>query len=1859
MFIKQLSYALAILGAVAALCQPRAVAGAPGDVNVVASFNYQALITDGSGNPIVNATNLTFEFQIYSPTQCLLYDEIQPGISSDSTGLVSLNVGSMTTGPTATKRGPADPGFTMSNIIANNPNTTFPVSPYCSSPYTPAAGDARLLRVIVTESAGTPITLSPDVVLGSVPQAYVADTLQGLGPADFVQVTGSGANSVSQNNVAALVGGTDISGLNLHNHDSHNDGRYARLGVNNNFTGNLDTMGDVGIGTTSPQAPLDIEESAPSLRIGGTGNSGNTLSLDFYGNNEATNTASIKSVDNSDTLSFWTGGVQAMSVGSSQQVTFSSSVSVGTTLGLGQYPSDAGLFAYLSTHPGLEGTMWENSTAHALRYWDGNAIQTIANTNGVVASVSVTAPIMNTGSPTAPNIAITQANTAQGGYLSSTDWNTFNNKQNALTYVPVNKAGDTMTGTLNLPSNGLIAGASQLVVNGGNVGIGTTAPSSQLQVVAATATTTGQIIQGAASQSNDLTDWENNTGTVLSYIDSSGVFHGNGAGLTNISGSSQWTTSGSNIYNSNPGNVGIGTTTPNAPLDVNGAIYVKGQLAIWEDTNANTAVGATSLGNAGPTGNNNTAVGQAALGGNTGSSNVAVGADTLLAMSGGTGNIAIGYATMDSNGSGSFNTAIGYLAGEGGNINGFGNIMIGNQIGQGATLSGSNNILIGTNNSVLTPLPTTNNFLNMGNLIFATGMTGSLASPAGNVGIGTAAPGAKLDVNGALRLDGATSGYLAFQAPANVGTPVTWTLPNGDGVGGQILSTNGAGTLSWINPSGGSVTSVTATAPLTSSGGAAPNIAITQAGTAQGGYLSSTDWNTFSGKVSRTGDSMTGPLTNNSNSGSTALVIAQSGTGYAATFTGGNVGIGTTTPSALLHVVAPTAGTTGAIVQGAAGQANDLTDWENSAGAVLSYVDSSGGFHGNGAGLTGIAGSLSGLTATDILFATGATNVGQDANFTYSSAAHALGIGTGGTPTNAAHFEVDYKGGDSAPTAYFGSPNAGNNQTAVMGVSNNGTGVNGLSTSGTGVEGISTNGDGIFGGSNASVSGFFESTSVTNNAPTLVTQQNLSATGDLFEAQNSTGTSLVNITSNGNVGIGTVTPGALLHVLTPTSATKGTIVQGASGQTADLMDWENNAGTVLSFIGADGKFHGDGSSLANLPPGPWSTIGPNIYNSNAGNVGIGTTSPAGILDVEGAGAAVFDNSGGVGIGTTNPNNATLNIVSSTPDGILLSGTEGVGLMVTSAGNAGVEATGNSYGVWGYVNSAGGRGVFGDATGSGYGIYGTSSSGTSGFFQTTGGGTSSPTLVVQAGAGQTGDLTDWDNLSGTPIMYVDNGGNLNMDGNYVHNVANPAAAGDAVNKAYVNAAIGSANYLPLAGGTLTGTLTLPAINDSGVLSSGSVSTGAINSSGTLSIAAGGVPAMNITPSSSGNTVAVGNQFAINASGNVGIGTTAPAGLLDVEGAGNVIFNSGNVGIGTSNPAYLLDIENPNAATSMRVANTLNSGSPTALKVVTSGNNAEGITVAPTGTNSIGLYVDAIGGTSTGVYSQATQFGVEGVANTNSSVGVFGMDTNTFGYGVQGENMAANGVAIYGQAGSGQAVDGQAASGVAIYGQSTSGISAEFQGGVNNPSPTLDILGNTGQTGALIALNTDGANAYMLNAAGNATNVVINPNGYVGIDNGSPAAYLELGPSTGAVPSLVVDSGTLLVSAKAGAIEFDGADFYVTDANLNRRSIAGLYVGTSTANYTGSAISGYANGTGACNSRYTNAHMCTAEEMVRSATLGSAMPSGAWYSTGVAVSGSASADCQGWTQTAGLNAMTWESSYGMAVSCAASYPIACCK
>jgi hypothetical protein len=79
----------------------------------------------------------------------------------------------------------------------------------------------------------------------------------------------------------------------------------------------------------------------------------------------------------------------------------------------------------------------------------------------------------------------------------------------------------------------------------------------------------------------------------------------------------------------------------------------------------------------------------------------------------------------------------------------------------------------------------------------------------------------------------------------NVSTNTTTLNFTGAGVTASLTS---PGVVEVNVPGGGGVTSVTGTAPIASSGGATPDISITQADSTTDGYLSSADWNTFDGK---------------------------------------------------------------------------------------------------------------------------------------------------------------------------------------------------------------------------------------------------------------------------------------------------------------------------------------------------------------------------------------------------------------------------------------------------------------------------------------------------------------------------------------------------------------------------------------------------------------------------------------------------------------------------------------------------------------------------------------------------------------------------------------------------------------------------------------------------------------------------------------------------------------------------------------------------------------------------------------------------------------------------------------------------
>ena len=142
----------------------------------------------------------------------------------------------------------------------------------------------------------------------------------------------------------------------------------------------------------------------------------------------------------------------------------------------------------------------------------------------------------------------------------------------------VSKAGDTMTGALTLPSNGLVAGTNQLVVSGGNVGIGTAAPAATMHLYKTTddssvyeisrftafnSSATSLRIQGGSSNTNlslrqvSLDSYRTDT---------------NAAPILFTQTTNSGTTEQMRIAAS--GNVGIGASAPNNKLDVAGSLAI-------------------------------------------------------------------------------------------------------------------------------------------------------------------------------------------------------------------------------------------------------------------------------------------------------------------------------------------------------------------------------------------------------------------------------------------------------------------------------------------------------------------------------------------------------------------------------------------------------------------------------------------------------------------------------------------------------------------------------------------------------------------------------------------------------------------------------------------------------------------------------------------------------------------------------------------------------------------------------------------------------------------------------------------------------------------------------------------------------------------------------------------------------------------------------------------------------------------------------------------------------------------------------------------------------------------------------------
>lgn len=276
------------------------------------------------------------------------------------------------------------------------------------------------------------------------------------------------------------------------------------------------------------------------------------------------------------------GGISLTSLSGSAPITYNSSTgAIGITQASG------------STNGFLSSTDWTtfNSKQNAL---------TLGNVTEAVSNVLMFPDGQNGKTIGNLSIQVVQAGSTTNGYLSTTDWNTFNNKQNAITLTTTGTSGAATfsSGTLNIPqyqavltnpvtgtgttnfvtkwTSSSAIGNSIIQDNGTNVGIGTAASSWSL----------GRALE-LNNKGNGLWNASAADTRLMTNVYFNGGFFYGSNGLASIMETGDgfiWRTAPVGTANASAtftermritsaGNVGIGTGSPNQLLTLSASAY--------------------------------------------------------------------------------------------------------------------------------------------------------------------------------------------------------------------------------------------------------------------------------------------------------------------------------------------------------------------------------------------------------------------------------------------------------------------------------------------------------------------------------------------------------------------------------------------------------------------------------------------------------------------------------------------------------------------------------------------------------------------------------------------------------------------------------------------------------------------------------------------------------------------------------------------------------------------------------------------------------------------------------------------------------------------------------------------------------------------------------------------------------------------------------------------------------------------------------------------------------------------------------------------------------------------------------------
>jgi hypothetical protein len=755
---RQLHHLILIFATLVAFSGRSEVAFAQG---VPELLPFQGRLADPStGVPI--STTSTVNFRVYPPSgTCYVYEDTQT-VSPNVYGVFAVMLGA-----SGNSTGPAN------QFVTAFGNAPVPMPDSCGATYTPGANDSRRIEVVVD---GTPMPQMQTVGASAYSlTAQNAVTLNGLLANQFLQTS----TDLTQVNAETLVNGSDAS--LLHNHDSI----YVRRDGSNGFTGGIyTTNGSIGVGTINPVSNIEVDEVSPTIRLTSQSGGGGTPEMDFYSG--TTERAAIKGSDTTNQLTFYTGSTQALMLDASQNAYFAGSAVIAGTMSMGRYTTvqEAAVIAALTAQgASAVGTMWVNiGPPNTIRYWDGTAAQSLALESDVVYTLTAGNGIANVGSPQNPVLSLTTTGVAANTYRSVT--------------VDVN--GRVTAGTNPTTVSGY--GLTDAVQNVGGlptVGAGTDAA------------------KGAAGS----------TGKIYVATDAMKIYRDNGTSWDIVGASSFGDISGINTILK--GGTGVATVPTNGQLLIgNGTGYTVGNLSAGSGVSITNSAGGIQISASG-TGGTVTSVSSA-------NSDISVtnGTSTpVLTLNSGTGpnqvvelnsssqlpavdgslltNIGVGQigGTLPiANGGTNSNTALNnnrMMASSGGAIVEM-PAMTNGQVIVGSTAGAPTVATLGASNGIVTTP-------GAGTLSISTNATTTKTASALVIrdGTGSFAAG-DITMDGAV-LKGATSGQVTLTAPSSF-TSYSLAWPVSAGNAGQLLTSDGAGNLSWNNPA------VVPTATYTSQG---------------------------------------------------------------------------------------------------------------------------------------------------------------------------------------------------------------------------------------------------------------------------------------------------------------------------------------------------------------------------------------------------------------------------------------------------------------------------------------------------------------------------------------------------------------------------------------------------------------------------------------------------------------------------------------------------------------------------------------------------------------------------------------------------------------------------------------------------------------------------------------------------------------------------------------------------------------------------------------------------------------------------------------------------------------------------------